>query len=237
MSARQGARGAWGVLLASVLLGLTGCDPDPAYRLRRAEEENRRLTAAVAAAEQASQGSSTYAAEVANPRQAAGTFSMYYSRSALEQMAAQALPYRMSGKDFHGDVSGEIILERVTNFRMASRNRLVCSFHIRGENVRYTGSVPPGYQKEVDNFQRAVAQGGVAEVEVQLSLHSSTIRAQARAVRVQLNAKKSGAEGRILHALNNYAFKTPIAFEMNIGGTAPRRLLITGNHVVLTYAP
>jgi hypothetical protein len=43
--------------------------------------------------------------------------------------------------------------------------------------------------------------------------------------------------GELLNAMNQRAFNRPLIFDMSIpgGGQAPRRLLVTGNHVVVTY--
>jgi hypothetical protein len=39
--------------------------------------------------------------------------------------------------------------------------------------------------------------------------------------------------------MNKRALRTPVAFDMSIAGSSvvPRRVMVTGNHVIITYAP
>jgi hypothetical protein len=230
-----GLRPALGLVLAGALLS-TGCGSDPRMRLSRAEARNRELSAAILAADQAVQPVASYAAELSAPDNARGSFSMYYSPASLEQMFSQAVPYQMNGKDFHSKLSGNIIVERVSDFRFTSRNRMTCKLHLRAENVRYTGDVPAMFKGRADALVRAVNSGGTADLDVQLTLRGNQVHAQARATNVALRQKTSD-EGELVSAMNQRAFNRPLIFDLSIPGSGqvPRRLLVTGNHVVVTY--
>ncbi|HEX8705022.1 MAG TPA: hypothetical protein VF815_39685 [Myxococcaceae bacterium] len=219
---------------------VSGCAIDPRTRVKMLEDEQRRLNAAMQAADQASQAPAAYAAELASPGQSGAAFSMYYTPSVLEQMASQMVPYRMAGKEFNSQLTGQIIVERMTNFRFISRNRVLCRVHLRGENVRYTGKVPGFAKGQVQAFQKAIEGGAIADLEVQLSLVENFVRAKAEAVSVSLVSKRdSSAESRLQDEMNKRALRTPVVFDMAIpgSGVTPRRLMVTGNHVVITYAP
>jgi outer membrane murein-binding lipoprotein Lpp len=230
-------------LVLAVLVGaalVSGCAVDPRTRVKYLEDEQRRLNTAVQAADQSVQASQAYATELSSPGQASAPFSMYYTPAMLEQLASQMVPYRMSGREFHSKLSGEIVIERLTNFRFISRNRVLCRAHLRGENVRYTGKVPSIAKGQVQAFQKAIADGAVADLEVQLSLEGPMVRAKAEAVSVQLVAKRDPSnESRLQEEMNKRALRTPVVFDMSIAGSGvvPRRVMVTGNHVVITYAP
>lgn len=226
-------------LLGAAALG-SGCAVDPRTRVRILEDEQRRLNMSVQATEQALQAPSAYAAELASPGQASASFSMYYTPTVLEQLASQMVPYQMAEKEFHSQLTGTIIIERFSNFRFISRNRVLCRAQLRGENVRYTGKVPGFAKGQVQAFQKAIADGAVADLEVQLSLVEHFVRAKAEAVSVQLVGKRdSSAESRLQEEMNRRALKAPVVFDMSIpgSGVTPRRLMVTGHHVVITYAP
>jgi hypothetical protein len=228
-------RPALALLAATALLG-SGCASDPRARLRQAEQRHRELSASLLAAEQAVEPVSAYVAELSSPQSARGSFSMYYSASALEQMAAQMVPYKMTGKDFHKQLTGDIIAERLSDIRFSSRNRLMARLHLKAQGVRYTGSVPPGYGGRVKALEKAIASGGYADLEVQLTLQGSRVIAQVKARDLQLRVKSQDS-GEVLTQMNKRAFNRPFVFDMSIpgGGQVPRRLLVTGNHVVVTY--
>lgn len=234
MKRLPGLRPTLALLAATALLG-SGC-ADPRSRLRQAEQRHRELSASILAAEQALQPASAYVAELSSPQSARGSFSMYYSASALEQLAAQAVPYKMTGKDFHKQLSGEIVAERLSDIRFRSRNRLTARLHLSARGVRYTGSVPPGYGDRVKALERAIASGGYAELDVQLTLQGNRVVAQVRATDLKLRSK-SQDEDQVLTQMNQRAFNRPLLFDMSIPGSSqvPRRLLVTGNHVVVTY--
>ncbi|MBN1207127.1 MAG: hypothetical protein JXB05_19735 [Myxococcaceae bacterium] len=237
MSARSTPRRVLAALLGATLLG--GCAVDPRVRVRRLEDEQRSLTLAVQAADQSIQSASTYATEVRSPGQGGPTFSLYFTPAMLEQLSSQMLPYRAPARDFHSKLAGEIIVERLSGLRFISRNRLMGTLHLRGVNVRYTGSVPGFAKKQVQDFQKAIAHGAVADLEVQLTLDGNVVRAKARALAARLVSKRDGtAEGMLRDEMNKRALRSPLSFDMSIAGSsaAPRRLMVTGNHVVITYA-
>lgn len=219
---------------------LAGCAGDPRARVKHLEDEQRSLTAAVQAADQSIQDSAAYAAELSSPGQGGSTFSLYFTPAMLEQLSTQMLPYRMNGREVHSKLEGEIVIEKLSNFQLLSRNRLSCVAFLRGVNVRYTGSVPSFAKKQVKDFQSALANGAVAELEVQLTLEGNILHARAHANAARLVSKRDGtAEGMLRDEMNKRALRTPLDFDMAIGGSglAPRRLMVTGNHVVVTYAP
>lgn len=236
MSLRSNVRLALAALGASALLG--GCAADPRIRVQQLEDEQRSLNMAIQAADQTIQGSSAYKAELASPGQGGPSFSMYFTPAVLEQLSSQSLPYRMQGKEFNSKLQGEIVLEKLSGFRFLSRNRLVCQAFLRGVNVRYTGSVPSFAKKQVQDFQNAIANGVLADLEVQLTLEGNILHAKAQATSARLVSKRDpSAEGTLRDEMNNRALRSPLNFDMTIAGSGsvPRRLMVTGNHVVVTY--
>ncbi|QSQ23770.1 hypothetical protein JY651_01945 [Pyxidicoccus parkwayensis] len=228
----------WALLSAATLLA--GCAVDPRVRMKSLQDENRELTQQVQAADQAVQASAAYLAELQSPAKANGAFSLYFSADSLEKMATQMVPYRMPGRDFNSKLQGEIVVERVTDFQFLSRNRLRCRAHMRGEKIKYTGSVPSFAKGQVKEFEQAVTKGAVADMEVQLTLDGARVLARAEATEIRLKAKRdSSAESRLQDEMNKKALRLPLVFDMTIQGSTavPRRLLVTGNHVVVTYAP
>ena len=238
MSARASRSAAWGLLGAAALLG--GCAADPRARMKSLQDENRQLTREVQAADQSVQATAAYLAELQSPAKAGGAFSLYFTPQSLERMATQMVPYRMPGRDFNSKLQGDIIVERVTDFQFLSRNRLRCKAHMRGEKLKYTGSVPSFAKGQVKEFEQAVTKGAIADLEVQLTLDGTRVLARAEATDIRLKAKRdSSAESRLQSEMNKRALRLPLVFDMAIQGSAamPRRVLVTGNHVVVTYAP
>lgn len=238
MSARKPGAATWVVLAVAALLG--GCAVDPRVRAKSLEDENKQLAKKVQAADQAVQATAAYLAEMQAPAKAGGAFSLYFTPETLEKMAAQTVPYRMSGREFNSKLKGEIIVERVTDFQFISRNRLRCKAHLRGENIKYTGSVPSFARGQVKDFEQAVVKGAIADLEVRLELDGHHVLARAQATDIRLKAKRdSSAESRLQDEMNKKALRLPLVFDMTIQGhgAVPRRLTVTGNHVVVTYAP
>ncbi|NMO20882.1 hypothetical protein HPC49_36700 [Pyxidicoccus fallax] len=238
MSARKLGARLGAVLTAALLLG--GCAADPRVRAKSLEDENKQLARSVQAADQAVQGTASYLAEMQSPAKAGGAFSLYFTPETLERMATQAVPYRMQGREFNSKLKGEIIVERVTDFQFLSRNRLRCKAHLRGEKIKYTGSVPSFAKGQVKDFEQAVTKGAIADLEVRLELDGPHVIARAQATDIRLKAKRdSSAESRLQDEMNKKALRLPLVFDMTIQGqgAVPRRLLVTGNHVVVTYAP
>jgi hypothetical protein len=219
---------------------LAGCfSVDPRVRVKRLEDEQRALNTALQAAEQSVKDASAYSAEMASPGQGGPAFSLYYTPAMLEQLSTQMLPYRMPGREVHSKIDGEIIVERLTGFRFLSRNRLVCQAFLRGVNVRYTGKVPGFAKAQVKDFQNAIVNGVLADLEVQLTLEGNILHAKAEAVSARLVSKRDGtAEGMLKDEMNKRTLRTPLNFDLAIPGSSavPRRLMVTGNHVVVTYA-
>jgi hypothetical protein len=239
LSARTGFAGRLALAALGVAALLGGCAADPRIRVKQLEDEQRSLEMARQASEQTLQASSSYAAELSAPGQGGPTFSLYFTPAMLEQLASQMLPYRMPGREFHSKLEGEIVVEKLSNFRFLSRNRLVCQAFLRGVNVRYTGQVPSFAKGQVKDFQNAITNGALADLEVQLTLDGNFLRAKAQATSARLVSKRDGtAEGMLQDEMNKRALRTPLNFDMTIAGSgaSPRRLIVTGNHVVVTYA-
>jgi hypothetical protein len=237
MSAHSRGRLVLAALGVSVLLA--GCAADPRVRVKQLEDEQRSLTMAVQAADQSVQDSSSYAAELGSPGQGGPTFSLYFTPAMLEQLSTQMLPYRMPGREFNSKLEGEIVVEKLSGFRFISRNRLLCQAFMRGVNVRYTGSVPSFAKKQVKDFQNAIANGVLADLEVQLTMEGNIVHAKAQATSARLVSKRDpSAESTLQDEMNKRALRAPLNFDLTIAGSSavPRRLMVTGNHVVVTYA-
>ncbi|ATB27533.1 hypothetical protein [Melittangium boletus] len=217
-----------------------GC-ANPAGRLREAERENQRLSGEVAELTRAVQSVNAYTEELRAPGAAGRSFRMYYSPASLEQMASQLFPLRMAARNFHQQLQGEVILERLSDVRFGADNTFTCRATLRGENIRYTGSVPKMYQARVRQFQSGVASGVVADLVVELSMSpDNTLLARAHATRTKLRVNSdSSAEDMLRGQMNDRVLRTPFSFSLSIpgGNVVPRGMLLTANHLVITYAP
>jgi hypothetical protein len=227
-------------LLALWALCGAGC-ASGAARVRSAELENQRLTRELEATSRALQSVTSYAEELRAPGKAGRSFSMYYSPAALQQLASQLFPMKMAARSFHQQLDGDVIIERLTDVRFGPANTLTCKALMRGENIRYTGSVPKAYQQEVRKFQSGVAAGVVVDLLVELSLGSdNTLQAHAHASHTRLNANSSpNSESMLRQQMNERVLRTPFVFDLTIpgGNAVPRRMVLTANHLVVTYAP
>jgi hypothetical protein len=228
-------------LLALWAAAGAGCAMDPATRMRVARNEHQRLTRELEETDRALQSVTAYSNELRSPGKAGRSFSMYYTPAALEQLASQLLPMRMAARNFHKQLQGEVLIERISDVRFGPLNTLTCRAVMRGDNIRYTGSVPKAYQSEVRKFQSGVAAGVVADLEVELSLSSdNALVARARATRTRLAAHSSSqAEGMLKEQLNERVLRLPFTFDLTLQGSSavPRRMVLTANHLVVTYAP
>ncbi|AKJ06759.1 hypothetical protein ATI61_105269 [Archangium gephyra] len=233
-------RAPWlGLLGLWAVLG-TGCGTSAAARLRSAEQDNRLLTEEQQQLDRALQSVSRYTEGLRSPGKAGRSFSMYYTPAALEQLAAQLLPMRMPARSFDQRLLGEVVIERLSDVRFGPLNTLTCRAELRGDNIRYNGSVPKAYQAEVRKFQSGVAAGVVADLVVELSLGGdNTLMARAHASRTKLKANSSSQpEGMLRNAMNERVLRLPFVFELTLpSGGAPRGMVLTANHLVVTYAP
>jgi hypothetical protein len=226
--------------LALVALAGMGCATDPTSRLRAAERKNQRLTQQLQDTDRALQSVSAYTEELRSPGKAGRSFNLYFTPASLEQQASRVLPMRMPARSFHEKLQGDVIVERLYDIRFGPGNTLTCRALLRGDNVRYTGSVPKPYQAEVRRFQSGVAAGVVADLVVELSLNGTSLVAQASAMRTKLQAHSSAnAEGMLRQQVNERALRLPFTFDLTIqgAGAVPRRMVLTANHLVVTYAP
>jgi hypothetical protein len=226
-------------LLLGALVG-TGCATSPATRMRMAEKESQRITQELQATDRALQSVNAYVEELRSPGKAGRSFNMYYTPASLEQLASQLLPMRMAARNFHQQLEGEVIVERISDMRFGPSNTLTCTVLMRGENIRYTGSVPKSYQDDVRRFQAGVAAGVVATMTVELSLVDTSLVARARAMRTKLKVNSdSTSEGMLKSQMNERVLRAPFGFDLTIqgGNAVPRRMVLTANHLVVTYAP
>ena len=226
--------------LALVALAGMGCAANPASRLRTAEKENQRLTQQVQDADRALQSVSAYTEELRSPGKSGRSFHLYFTPAALEQQASRVLPMRMPARGFHEKLSGDGIVERLYDIRFGPGNTLNCRALLRGDNVRYTGQVPKSYQADVKRFQSGVAAGVVADLVVDLTLSDTSLVARASATRTKLQANSSPTwEGMLRQQVNERALRLPFTFDLTIqgAGAVPRRMVLTANHLVVTYAP
>jgi hypothetical protein len=229
-----------GLRLGLALVVLAGCTADPATRLRAAEKENQRITQQSQDMDRALQSVSAYTEELRAPGKAGRSFNMYFTPASLEQLASRVLPLRMPARGFHEKLTGDVIVERLSDIRFGPANTLTCRALLRGDNVRYTGSVPKAYQAEVHRFQSGVAAGVLADLVVELSLSDTSLVARANAMRTKLQAhSNSNAEGMLRQQMNERALRLPFTFDLTIqgSGAVPRRMVLTAQHLVVTYAP
>ncbi|WNG60543.1 hypothetical protein F0U59_41930 [Archangium gephyra] len=227
-------------LLVAWAVASTGCGTSAATRLRSAEQDNRLLTEEQQQLDRALQSVSRYTEGLRSSGKAGRSFSMYYTPAALEQMAAQLLPMRMPARTFDQQLLGEVVIERISDVRFGPLNTLTCRAEMRGDNIRYNGSVPKAYQAEVRKFQSGVAAGVVADLVVELSVGGdNALMARAHASRTKLKANSSSqSEGMLRNALNERVLRLPFTFDLTLpGGGAPRGMVLTANHLVVTYAP
>ncbi|MFE8601758.1 hypothetical protein [Archangium violaceum] len=227
-------------LLVAWAVASMGCGTSAATRLRSAEQDNRLLNEEQQQLDRALQSVSRYTEGLRSSGKAGRSFSMYYTPAALEQMAAQLLPMRMPARTFDQQLLGEVVIERISDVRFGPLNTFTCRAEMRGDNIRYNGSVPKAYQAEVRKFQSGVAAGVVADLVVELSMGSdNSLMARAHASRTKLKANSSSqSEGMLRNALNERVLRLPFTFDLTLpGGGAPRGMVLTANHLVVTYAP
>lgn len=232
------ARGIGLGCLALAATLVAGCSPDPAARLRALQLESSQLTAAREANAAFLKAADDYQAELRGP--ADGTFSLYWTPAALEKAASQVLPMRLDAKSFHRQLEGTIIVERLAAMRFAPGNRLTATAFMKGERIRFTGSVPAMFKNQVVQFQQGVAEGVNVNVEVSLTLGGGRLRAQAQALKATLRKNSSAqSEQMLVDEINQRALRSPFMFELALPESKlqPRRALLTGNHLVVAYGP
>lgn len=227
-----------GWLGAGLLVG-SGCAT--AARLDKAEQTQQRFQRELGDTQRALQSVNAYVADLRSPGASGPSFNLYYSPASLEQLASQLLPLRMVARTFQAELDGDVVLDRVYDIRFGPLNTFTCQALLHGENIRYTGSVPAAYQAQVRQFQAGVAAGVVMDLSVQLSLSGDhALVALARAGRARLKTNSTpNFESTLREQVNERVLKTPFSFDVSIQGSraVPRRMVLTANHLVLTYAP
>lgn len=229
------------LVAASFTLSACCCKQKPEDRARDLERENVNLRFQVDASKQAAKAARDYAAELNAGGTGAPVFSMYYTPKDLARMASDVFPYRIPAKDFDKRMTGTILVERIENVQFHAGNRLTCTLHLKGQNVRFTGKVPSAYKEHVRRFQEGIEAGVIVELDVALVMRgSSAVESKARATKTTLKKNSSDMYERELQdQINNRALKKPLRFEVGIEGTPAKlkRVLLTANHLVLGYTP
>lgn len=232
-----------GVTLAAVSLAVSACccRPPLADRVKALERENDRLKFEVDATEKANAASRDYATELESGGAATPMFAMYYSQTDLDTFARKkTLPYRMDASKFNRQLKGQIVVDRIHSFQFLPGNKLRCKMEFHGVNIQYTGNVPNAYKAELKRFVDGVEAGVIADVDVSLALKGRKIEALAVATATKLKKNsKPMFENELRDQMNRRAFKDPLEFDMKVEKTTARltRVLVTGNHIVVTYAP
>lgn len=226
--------------LLAVPLGACLCRPPLDERVRDAERENQALRFRLDASEQAAKASRDYAAELASGGPTTPLFSMYYTPTDVQSMGRRTLPYTIPAKDFDKRLQGNIIVERIDKVEYLPGNRMKARIFLKGRGMRFTGQVPDFAKGQVKSFMEGIEAGVTAELDVTLTWSGSQVRALARATKTTLHRNSNAShEGQLRDQMNARALKNPLIFDVAILGTPARlqRMLITGNHLVLTYQP
>lgn len=225
----------------SFTLSACCCKQKPEDRARDLERENANLRFQVDASKQAAKAARDYAEELGAGGTGAPVFSMVYAPRDLQRMASDVFPYQIPAKDFDKRMTGNIVVERIENVQFHPGNRLTCTLHMKGRNVRFTGKVPAAYKEHVRRFQEGIEAGVIVELDVSVVMRgASAVEAKSRATKTTLKKNSSDMYERELQdQINNRALKNPLRFDVGIEGTPAKlkRVLLTGNHLVLGYTP
>ncbi len=221
------------VALVSLLLACGG----GAARATALREQNAKLRAQVAVADEAARVGRAYADQLTGAP-GAPPLSFVFTPADVQKMASAVLPYRMPAKSIHSQLTGEILVESITDIRLHPGNRLTCRVHYRGVGIRVLASVPAPYQAEVKRFVAGVQAGVVSELDVTLGSSGNNVIARATAKRSALKRNRNaGNEARLTRELNDRVLRKGLAFDMAIAG-APQKVLgvtTTSSHVVVVY--
>lgn len=220
-------------LLVIAGVGL-GCGSAATSQLRSVTEDNRSIKNDLDSINGAVNGSRAFVADAAtgNPN----ALYLQYSAADLQNMAARMVPYTIPARDIDSQMTGEIIVERVSDFAFAPGNQLGCKLHLRGNNVKYTGFVPAGYQAQLKAYQSAMANGWIADLAVELFLNASSLSARANTTRVQFKGPADRSmESRVKQAMNERALKGAIFIDVALPGWQPQHVFLTSTHAMVGY--
>lgn len=206
-------------------------------RVNAAQRENARLKFEVDATEKANEATRDYTKEIGG---AGPAYALYFTERDLEQFARKAVPYRIDAKTLNKDLQGTIIVERVYDFSFHPGNTMKARMDLRGQNIRFTGSVPDFAKKQVSDFIEGVEAGVIADLDITLTTSGTSVRALAVCTNTKLKRNSNASnEGRLRDEMNKRALRDPVNFDLRITGYPARleRVTVTGNHLVIGYRP
>ncbi|MFL5321365.1 MAG: hypothetical protein ACJ790_17020 [Myxococcaceae bacterium] len=217
---------------ALLLLGLLCLACSDQGRIDALRKDNAKLREDLQAAKYASEGGAAFA-------KGGDASSMYmaYTRDDLQQMAAGMVPYSIPARDIDSRLSGEIIVDAVTDFSFRDSNQLGCRMRLHGSNIRLNVSVPKMYQNEVKNFQSAIQGGWISDLNVRLIPGGNALVARAQATSVHFVVPPKGNyEGQLLDAMNERGLRGGI--QLNVDLPAPwksQHVFLTRNNAIVEY--
>lgn len=206
-------------------------------RVNAAEREHSRLKFEVDATEKANDAMRDYTKEIGGSGPA---YALYFTDKDLEQFARKAVPYRIDAKTLNKDLQGTIVVDRVYDFTFQPGNRLTAKMDLRGQNIRFTGSVPDFAKKQVADFIDGVEAGVIADLDITLTTSGTTLRALAECTGTKLKKNSNASnENRLKDEMNKRALRDPVNFDLRVTGYPVRmdRVMVTGNHLVIGYRP
>lgn len=207
-------------------------------RVNAAQRENARLKFEVDATEKANAGMRDYAKELGSG--AGPAYALYFTDNDLQGFARKATPYRIPAKSFNNQLEGTIVVDRVYDFTFQPGNRMTAKMDLRGQNIRFTGSVPDFAKAQVKDFIEGVEAGVIADLDITLTHSGQRLKALAQCTKTKLKKNSSSSnEERLKDEMNKRALKDPLDFDMRISGYTVRldRVVVTGNHLVVGYKP
>ncbi|HVO30692.1 MAG TPA: hypothetical protein VMV18_08145 [bacterium] len=233
---RHPAQAVVAVLAAATLSGCL-CGPSMQDKVNTLQAQNAALKFQVDATEKANTASREYAGELKGAP-AEPIFSMHYTKNDLAVMAANTVPYRIDAREFNNDVSGEIVVDSLSEFAFHPGNRVTCRMRMHGERIEYHGSVPGAYQKMVEDFKAGIAAGVIVDLDSSVTFVGNTVRVLPHVTAAHMLRNGSDLfESNLRDQMNQRAFRDPVDFGVSIAGknAALKRMVITGNDLVLSY--
>lgn len=226
------------LVMLSALAVTCACGGASDNRARALQDENRRLRNDLTAADQALAGAMAYRQQLEAPN--TGSMSLLLNADDIDRLSQAALPHRIPAREFHSQVSGEVLVERVTNVRFYPGNKFTCQVHLRGVGLRFQGQIPAPYKAQVGRFLEGVMAGVVTDLDVTLTTQNNQLIARAVAKRSQMKRNHDASNAsRLTQGMNDRALRKGLAFDLTPEG-APWKLkhvAMTATHLVLGYGP
>lgn len=226
------------LLLATLAVSLCGCAASNADRIRSLQDGNRRLRADVEALSQAVEGGHAYAQRLQGPTPN-GTLTLLLTPADIDQLSQKVLPYRIPARTLNSMLSGDVVIDRITQVRFLPGNKLTCQAWLHGEKLRVTASIPPGYKQQVSRFVAGVTAGVITDLTVSLSWQQNSLFARAHAQRSVLRTNRDPQnEARLTNGMNDTALRRTLLFDLGLEGTPMKVDFVTttANHLVVGYA-